>query len=48
MFPPDKSAEIAIYCMNTGCSASGEEARELRELGYVEGKRALGLACTRR
>jgi hypothetical protein len=24
--------------MNTDCSAPGEEARELRELGYVEGK----------
>ena len=58
---PRKNAEIAIYCMNTDCSASGEEARELKELGYVEGKevwmrtglpvegkRALGLTCTRR
>ena len=35
---PRKNAEIAIYCMNTDCSASREEARELRELGYVEGK----------
>ena len=33
-----KNAEIAVYHMNTDCSASGEEARELRELGYVEGK----------
>ena len=31
---PDKDAEIVVYCMNTGCSASGEEARELEEIGY--------------
>ena len=31
---PDKDAEIVVYCMNTGCSASGEEARELEEMGY--------------
>lgn len=31
---PDKDAEIVVYCMNAGCSASGEEARELTEMGY--------------
>ena len=31
---PDKEAEIVVYCMNAGCSASGEEARELEEMGY--------------
>ena len=31
---PDKGAEIVVYCMNEGCSASGEEARELTEMGY--------------
>jgi rhodanese-related sulfurtransferase len=31
---PDKDAEIVVYCMNTLCSASGEEARELEEMGY--------------
>ena len=31
---PDKDDEIVVYCMNTGCSASGEEARELVEMGY--------------
>ncbi len=31
---PDKDAEIVVYCMNVGCSASGEEARELEEMGY--------------
>jgi rhodanese-related sulfurtransferase len=31
---PDKDAEIVVYCMNTGCSASGEEAHELEEMGY--------------
>jgi rhodanese-related sulfurtransferase len=31
---PDKDAEIVVYCMNTGCSASKEEARELEEMGY--------------
>jgi rhodanese-related sulfurtransferase len=31
---PDKEAEIIVYCMNAGCSASGEEARELEEMGY--------------
>jgi len=31
---PDKEAEIVVYCMNLGCSASGEEARELEEMGY--------------
>lgn len=24
---PDKGAETVVYCMNTGCSASREEAR---------------------
>jgi rhodanese-related sulfurtransferase len=31
---PDKRAEIVVYCMSTDCSASGEEARELTEMGY--------------
>jgi rhodanese-related sulfurtransferase len=31
---PDKGAVIVVYCMNAGCSASGEEARELEEMGY--------------
>ena len=31
---PDKSAEIVVYCMNPGCVASAEEARELEEMGY--------------
>lgn len=31
---PNKDAEIVVYCMNTGCAASGEEARELTEMGY--------------
>ena len=31
---PDKSAEIIVYCMNADCAASGEEVRELREMGY--------------
>ncbi len=31
---PDKDAEIVVYCMNAGCSASAEEARELVEMGY--------------
>jgi rhodanese-related sulfurtransferase len=31
---PGKDAEIVVYCMNRGCSASGEEARELEEMGY--------------
>ena len=31
---PDKDGEIVVYCMNTACSASGEEARELEEMGY--------------
>ena len=31
---PDKEAEIIVYCMNVGCSASDEEARELEEMGY--------------
>ncbi len=31
---PGKDAEIVVYCMNTGCSASGEEAHELEEMGY--------------
>ena len=32
---PDKDAEIVVYCMNEGCSASGEEVRELTEMGYT-------------
>ncbi len=41
---PDKDAEIVVYCMNPDCAASGEEVRELTEMGYtnvrhyVEGK----------
>ena len=31
----DKEAEIVVYCMNPGCSASREEARELEEMGYT-------------
>lgn len=31
---PDKNAEIVVYCMNPGCVASAEEARELEEMGY--------------
>ncbi len=31
---PDKRAEIVVYCMNADCAASGEEVRELREMGY--------------
>jgi rhodanese-related sulfurtransferase len=31
---PDKKAEIVVYCMNPGCMASAEEARELEEMGY--------------
>jgi rhodanese-related sulfurtransferase len=31
---PDKRAEIVVYCMNPGCLASREEARELEEMGY--------------
>ena len=31
---PDKDAEIVVYCMNPDCLASGEEARELEEMGY--------------
>ena len=31
---PDKCAEIVVYCMNPECVASGEEARELEEMGY--------------
>jgi len=31
---PDKMAEIVVYCMNPGCLASGEEARELQDMGY--------------
>lgn len=31
---PNKGAEIVVYCMSTLCSASGEEARELTEMGY--------------
>lgn len=31
---PDESAEIVSYCMNEDCEASGQEARELVEMGY--------------
>lgn len=31
----DKDAEIVVYCMNTNCAASTEEARELEEMGYT-------------
>lgn len=31
---PDKDAEIVVYCMNANCAASGEEARELEQMGY--------------
>jgi rhodanese-related sulfurtransferase len=31
---PNKDAEIIVYCMNTECSASSDEARELTEMGY--------------
>jgi len=32
---PDRDAEIIVYCMSTDCEASGEEVRELREMGYT-------------
>jgi rhodanese-related sulfurtransferase len=32
---PDKRAEIVIYCIDEEREASGEEARELVEMGYV-------------
>ena len=32
---PDKNAEIVVYCMNVNCAASGEEVRELTEMGYA-------------
>ena len=32
---PDKHAEIVVYCINLGCVASAEEARELEEMGYT-------------
>ncbi|MGB3683049.1 MAG: rhodanese-like domain-containing protein [Rubrobacteraceae bacterium] len=31
---PDKDADIVVYCMNVDCAASGEEVRELGEMGY--------------
>ena len=31
---PNKGVEIVVYCMNRDCEASGEEARELVEMGY--------------
>lgn len=31
---PDKEAEVVVYCMSRECEASGEEARELKEMGY--------------
>lgn len=31
---PDKETEIVVYCMNVACGTSGEEARELEEMGY--------------
>jgi rhodanese-related sulfurtransferase len=33
---PDKDKQIVVYCMNPGCSASAEEARELEEMGYTQ------------
>lgn len=33
---PEKDAEIVVYCMNTGCAASAEEARELEGMGYTK------------
>ncbi len=30
----NKDAEIVVYCMNVDCAASGEEARELEDMGY--------------
>ena len=32
---PDKRAEIVVYCMSEACEASGEEVRELTEMGYT-------------
>ncbi|MGF1472835.1 MAG: rhodanese-like domain-containing protein [Rubrobacteraceae bacterium] len=32
---PKKDAEIVVYCMNVDCAASGEEVRELKEMGYT-------------
>jgi rhodanese-related sulfurtransferase len=32
---PNKDAEIVVYCMDPGCTASREEARELEEMGYT-------------
>ena len=32
---PDEEAEIVVYCMNEACGASGEEVRELKEMGYT-------------
>lgn len=31
---PNKDSEIVVYCMNTNCGTSKEEARELEEMGY--------------
>ena len=31
---PNKKAEIVVYCMNSECVTSSEEARELEEMGY--------------
>ncbi|MGH3145226.1 MAG: rhodanese-like domain-containing protein, partial [Rubrobacter sp.] len=31
---PDRDAEIVVYCMSRICSASGEAARELANMGY--------------
>ena len=30
----NKDAEIVVYCMNVDCAASGEEVRELEDMGY--------------
>ncbi len=32
----DKDTKIVLYCSNYMCSASGEEARKLKELGYTD------------
>jgi rhodanese-related sulfurtransferase len=31
---PDKDAQVIVYCMNVGCEASTEEARELEGMDY--------------
>lgn len=32
----DKDIKIVLYCSNYMCSASGEEARKLKDLGYTD------------